>query len=257
MKGVQALLAVEDLVAGYEPGVPIVKGVSLRADRGEVIAILGPNGAGKSTLIKAIAGMVPLTSGRILFEGEDISAHPAHLRVHSGVAFVPQTENVFASLSVADNLKIAAQILAAAQRGARIAAVCEMFPDLFRQRGLAAGRLSGGQRQMLAVARALVAAPKLLLLDEPSAALSPKAAAELFRKLVHVRQSGVGVVLVEQNVRAALAHADRAYVLVEGRNRREAAAGDLGKDPQLAALFVGAPLVGAQDTGGAARGAAS
>jgi branched-chain amino acid transport system ATP-binding protein len=240
VKRIAALLAVEDLVAGYEPGVPIVKGVALRADRGELIAVLGPNGAGKSTLIKSIAGMVPATSGRILIEGEDISAQAAHRRVHSGVAFVPQTENVFASLSVFDNLKIAAQVIAAAQRAARIAAVCDMFPDLSRRRGLAAGRLSGGQRQMLAVARALVIAPKLLLLDEPSAGLSPRAAADLFGQLVLIRQSGVGVVLVEQNVRSALAIADRAYVLVEGRNRREGAAGDLGKDSQIGALFVGA-----------------
>jgi branched-chain amino acid transport system ATP-binding protein len=235
-----AALVVDDLVAGYEAGVPIVKGVAMRADRGELIAILGPNGAGKSTLIKALAGIVAATSGRILFEGEDISAQPAHRRVHSGVAFVPQTENVFATLTVSDNLKIAAQILAAAQRAARIATVYDMFPDLARQRSLGAGRLSGGQRQMLAVARALVVLPKLLLLDEPSAGLSPKAAAELFRALVQIRQTGVGVVLVEQNVRAALAVADRAYVLVEGCNRREGSAGDLANDPQIGALYLGA-----------------
>jgi branched-chain amino acid transport system ATP-binding protein len=237
--GASALLAVEDLVAGYEAGAPVVKGVALRADRGELIAILGPNGAGKSTLIKAIAGMVPLTGGRILFESEDISAQPAHRRVHSGLAFVPQTENVFASLSVSDNLKIAAQLLASAQRAARIAMVYELFVDLARQRSLAAGRLSGGQRQMLAVARALVVAPKLLLLDEPSAGLSPKAAAELFHELLGIRQSGVGVVLVEQNVRAALAAADRAYVLVEGRNCREGTCRDLAADPQIGALYLG------------------
>jgi branched-chain amino acid transport system ATP-binding protein len=239
VKACASLLAVEDLEAGYETGAPIVKGIALRAERGELIAILGPNGAGKSTLIKSIAGVVPPASGRILFEGEDISAQPAHRRVHLGVAFVPQTENVFASLSVSDNLKIAAQILAPAQRSKRMAAVSDMFPDLSRRASLAAGQLSGGQRQMLALARALVVAPQLLLLDEPSAGLSPKAAAELFRTLVQIRQSGVGVVLVEQNVRAALAVADRAYVLVEGRNRREGAAVDLAADPHIAALFVG------------------
>jgi branched-chain amino acid transport system ATP-binding protein len=259
VKGACALLEVEDLVAGYEAGVPIVRGVALRADRGELVAILGPNGAGKSTLIKAIAGMVPLTSGRILVEGEDISAQPAHRRVHGGVAFVPQTENVFATLSVSDNLRIAAQLLAAAQRAARIAMVYEMFADLARQRSLAAGRLSGGQRQMLAVARALVVAPKLLLLDEPSAGLSPKAAAELFRKLSGIRQSGVGVVLVEQNVRAALAAADRAYVLVEGRNCREGSCSDLAADPQIGALYLGVreSLGAAPDAHGAATGPVS
>ncbi len=232
-------LAVEELVAGYEPGAPIVRGVTLQADRGELIAILGPNGAGKSTLIKALAGMVRVASGRILLEGEDLSAQPAHRRVLSGVAFVPQTDNVFATLSVSDNLKIAAQLIAAAQRAARIARVCDMFPDLARRRGLAAGRLSGGQRQMLAVARALIIAPRLLLLDEPSAGLSPKAAAELFRTLQQIRQTDVAIVLVEQNVRAALAVADRAYLLVEGRRIREGAAGDLAADPQIGALYLG------------------
>jgi branched-chain amino acid transport system ATP-binding protein len=233
---------VDDLVAGYESGVPIVKGVTLRVDRGELVAVLGPNGAGKSTLIKAIAGMVPAARGCIRYDGADISAQPAHMRVRLGVAFVPQTENVFATLSVSDNLKIAAQILTATARAAQIAAAYELFPDLSRQRGLAAGRLSGGQRQMLAVARALVISPGLLLLDEPSAGLSPKAAAELFRTLVRIRQTGVAIVLVEQNVRAALSVADRAYVLVEGRNRREGTAGDLAADPEMGALFLGMDL---------------
>jgi len=231
--------AVYDLVAGYDSGVPIVKGVTMHVNRGELVAVLGPNGAGKSTLIKAIAGLVPATSGCIRYDGADISAQPAHLRVRNGVAFVPQTENVFATLSVSDNLKIAAQILTATERAAHIARAYELFPDLSRQRGLAAGRLSGGQRQMLAVARALVISPGLLLLDEPSAGLSPKATVELFRTLVRIRKTGVGILLVEQNVRAALSVADRAYVLVEGRNRREGSGGDLAADPEMGALFLG------------------
>jgi branched-chain amino acid transport system ATP-binding protein len=239
MNGALPLLAVEDLVAGYEPGVPIVRGVTMRVNRGELVAVLGPNGAGKSTLIKAVAGMVPVTSGRIDFEGADLSTQPAHLRICSGVAFVPQTDNVFATLSVSDNLKIAAQILPGTQQAARISRAYESFPDLSRQRNLAAGRLSGGQRQMLAIARALVVSPGLLLLDEPSAGLSPKAAAELFRMLVNIRQSGVGILLVEQNVRAALSVADRAYVLAEGRNRREGPCGELAADPAIGALFLG------------------
>ncbi len=231
--------AVQDLVAGYEAGVPIVQGVTLRVDRGELIAVLGPNGAGKSTLIKSIAGIVPATSGRILVDGADLRLQPAHLRVRHGVAFVPQTENVFTTLSVSDNLKIAAQILTASQRAAAIAAAYEMFPDLSRQRGLEAGRLSGGQRQMLAIARALLVSPGLLLLDEPSAGLSPKAAALMFRTLVRIRESGVAIMLVEQNVRAALAVADRAYVLIEGRNRREGSGRELAADQGLGALFLG------------------
>jgi branched-chain amino acid transport system ATP-binding protein len=158
--------------------------------------------------------------------------------VRSGLAFVPQTENVFATLSVADNLKIAAQPLAAVQRAVRIAEVCGLFPDLARQLKLPAGRLSGGQRQMLAVARALIVAPQLLLLDEPSAGLSPKVVQDLFRKLLEIRDSGVGVVLVEQNVRAALALADRLYVLVEGRNRLEGSTRELIADPAIAALYL-------------------
>jgi branched-chain amino acid transport system ATP-binding protein len=146
---------------------------------------------------------------------------------------------VFASLTVTDNLKIAADLLAAPRRALRIAAVCELFPDLGRQRHLLAGRLSGGQRQMLAVARALIVLPSLLLLDEPSAGLSPKAVSELFHALVEIRGSGVSVVIVEQNVRAALNVADRLVVLVEGRTRLEGTASALGADPAIAALYLG------------------
>ncbi len=216
-----------------------MNGISIVAGRGEIVAILGPNGAGKSTFIKTLAGLVPAAAGRVLFEGRDITSLPAHRMVRSGLAFVPQTENVFATLSVLDNLKIAAQGLAGAERSARIAEACRVFPDLARQRGLPAGRLSGGQRQMLAVARALIAAPRLLLLDEPSAGLSPKMVADLFRKLAEIRDAGVSIVLVEQNVRAALAIADRLYVLVEGRNRLQGTAGDLAADPIIAALYLG------------------
>ncbi len=233
------ILEVATLVAGYAAEAPIVRGVSLAADRGEIVAILGPNGAGKSTLIKAIAGLMPLCEGRVALRGEDIGALPAHERVRHGMAFVPQTENVFASLSVTDNLKIAADLLPAARRAGRIAAVCELFPDLGRQRQLLAGRLSGGQRQMLAVARALIVEPSLLLLDEPSAGLSPKAVSELFRALVGIRGSGVSVVIVEQNVRAALTIADRLVVLVEGRTRLEGMSAALGGDPAIAALYLG------------------
>ncbi len=232
-------LRVANLQAGYEPGAPIVRGVSIEAGRGEIVTILGPNGAGKSTLVKAIAGTVPIESGTVTLDGEDITARPAHRMAGGGLAFVPQTDNVFTTLSVADNLKIAAHGLSAAQRRARFTAMNELFPDLARQRGLAAGRLSGGQRQMLAVARALIVVPKALLLDEPSAGLSPKVVAELFDKLLEIRAAGVCIVLVEQNVRAALTIADRLYVLVEGRNRLEGPKRDLLADPEVAALYLG------------------
>ncbi len=236
------ILEVEALVAGYERGAPIVDGVSIAACAGEIVVVLGPNGAGKSTLVKTIAGLVPVVSGRIRLAGEDITARPAHAMVRSGLAFVPQTENVFTTLSVGDNLKLAAQMLASTERASRIGEVHALFPDLVKQRGLPAGRLSGGQRQMLAVARALIVAPKVLMLDEPSAGLSPKVVDDLFHKLREIRDSGVGVVLVEQNVSAALAIADRVYVLVEGRNRLEGTRVDLASDPAIAALYLGGAL---------------
>jgi len=168
--------------------------------------------------------------------------------VSSGLAFVPQTENVFTTLTVTDNLKLAAQTLPSGQRVSRIADVHLLFPDLETQRGQAAGRLSGGQRQMLAVARALIVAPQVLMLDEPSAGLSPKVVHHLFRKLQEIRDSGVGVVLVEQNVRAALGIADRVYVLVEGRNRLEGAPGSLASDPAIAALYLGGAVAAAGES---------
>ncbi len=181
---------------------------------------------------------------------------PAHRRLAAGLAFVPQTENVFASLSVADNLRIAGDRLADA-RAARlkIAELYERFPDLARQRGLDAGRLSGGQRQMLAVARALVVSPRVLLLDEPSAGLSPKLVSEVFGNLAAIRATGVAIVLVEQNVRAALAIADRAMVLVEGRNRHEGAAAGFADDPVVADLFLGGGRPGRARPTGPDRGA--
>ncbi len=234
-----AILTVERMVAGYEPGLPIVNGASIHAARGEIVALLGPNGAGKSTLIKAVAGLAPLTSGEVRFDGKDLTRMPAHLRIREGLAFAPQTENVFARMTVDDNLRLAAGFLPSARRALRIAAMYEAFPDLARQRGLLAGRLSGGQRQMLAIARALLAEPKALMLDEPSAGLSPKFVEIVFAKLADIRNSGVTIVLVEQNTRAALALADRAYVLVQGCNRHEGEARALRDDPTIAALYLG------------------
>ena len=234
-----ALLSVERLDAGYEPGLPIVNDASVHAARGEIVALLGPNGAGKSTLIKAVAGLVPPAAGRVLFDGKDLTHTPAHLRIREGLAFAPQTENVFAAMSVDDNLRLAAGLLPHARRAGRIAAMYEAFPDLARQKPLLAGRLSGGQRQMLAIARALLVEPKALMLDEPSAGLSPKFVETVFAKLAEIRRSGVTIVLVEQNTRAALALADRAYVFVQGRNRREGEARALRDDPMIGALYLG------------------
>ena len=233
-----AALHIENLEAAYEPGLPIVRGASLTVQPGEIVAILGPNGAGKSTLVKAVAGLVPVTAGRVLLHGQDITRTPAHRLVFEGLAFVPQTENVFANLTIAENLELAAAILKADRR-ASLQPVYAMFPDLERQRTLLAGRLSGGQRQMLAVARALIAKPRVLMLDEPSAGLSPKLVGQVLQQLRVVRDSGVTVVLVEQNVKAALAVADRAAVLVEGRERIVAPAAELASDERVAALYLG------------------
>ncbi len=234
------ILAAESVVAGYEPGLPIVDRASLAVAPGEILAVLGPNGAGKSTFIKAVAGLVPVSAGAVRLGGRDITGLPAHLRLAAGLAFVPQTENVFTTLSVADNLRLAGDRLPDRRAAARaVEAQYEAFPDLARARRLAAGRLSGGQRQMLAVARALVVSPRVLLLDEPSAGLSPKLVEEVFARLAGLRVRGFAVVLVEQNVGAALAIADRALVLVEGRNCHEGSAAALAADPAIADLYLG------------------
>jgi branched-chain amino acid transport system ATP-binding protein len=231
-------LLVDALEAGYEPGLPIVRNACLSADAGEILAILGPNGAGKSTLVKAVVGLVPISSGSVSLFGTAITQVPAHRMIFEGLAFVPQTENVFINLSIAENLELAAALVKADRRE-RLTPIYTMFPDLARQKTLAAGSLSGGQRQMLALARALIARPRLLILDEPSAGLSPKLVAHVFDKLREVRDSGVTVVIVEQNVKAALALADRAAVLVEGKERIVARSADLLKDERVAALYLG------------------
>jgi branched-chain amino acid transport system ATP-binding protein len=232
------VLAATALVAGYEPGTPIVQGASLAVGAGEILAVLGPNGAGKSTFVKAIAGLVPVDAGRVVVAGTDVTHWAAHRRASAGLAYVPQLENVFATLSVEDNLALAARGSRAARRAALERAL-GLFPELMAARTRDAGRLSGGQRQMLAVARALVVEPVVLLLDEPSAGLSPRIVGELFGRLRAIADDGVGIVLVEQNVPAALALADRALVLVAGRNRLEGPAGAVAADPALATLYVG------------------
>jgi branched-chain amino acid transport system ATP-binding protein len=232
-------LELAGIEGGYEPGLPILRGASLRVMPGEIVALLGPNGAGKSTLVKAAAGLVPIWSGRVALAGRDITPLPAHRMIHEGLGFVPQTENVFANLSVLDNLLLAAALVARPRRR-ELTEMFALFPDLDRQRGLPAGRLSGGQRQMLAVARALVASPSVIMLDEPSAGLSPKLVGAVFERLRAVRAAGTTILLVEQNVKAALALADRAVVLVEGRERLEGPAADLVDDRRMAALYLGA-----------------
>ena len=234
-----SILQVKSIVAGYEPGLSIVKGASIHANEGEIVVILGPNGAGKSSLIKAIAGLVPVTGGRVLLDGHDITGVPAHLKIRQGLAFVPQTENVFPLMTVAENLAVSGGILHRTEVAGRIDEMFQMFPDLARQRGLMAGSLSGGQRQMLAVARALLVRPRVLMLDEPSAGLSPKLVGQVFAGLNDIRAKGLTIVLVEQNARAALRIGDRAYVLVEGHEVHEGPAKTLWDNPLIAELYLG------------------
>ncbi|MBI1171059.1 ATP-binding cassette domain-containing protein [bacterium] len=233
------ILQVQSLIAGYEPGLSIVRGASIHAAEAEIVVILGPNGAGKSSLIKAIAGLVPITGGQVLLDGRDITTVPAHLKIRQGLAFVPQTENIFPLMTVEENLRVSGGILPRAEVGPRIEEIYQTFPDLARQRALMAGSLSGGQRQMLAVARALIVRPRVLMLDEPSAGLSPKLVEQVFARLTEIRRSGLTIVLVEQNARAALAIGDRAYVLVEGHEAHEGPAATLWNDPVIAELYLG------------------
>jgi branched-chain amino acid transport system ATP-binding protein len=234
------------LVAGYERDLPIVRGIDLTVARGELVAILGPNGAGKSTFVKAIAGTVPSFGGTVQLGGKDITQTPLHKRISEGLAFVPQTENIFASLTIAENLQLAADVLEKSLRPARLQKINTMFPDLAARPRLRAGLLSGGQRQMLALARALIIEPSVLILDEPSAGLSPKIVGSVFTMLREINATGVTLVLVEQNVRAALSIADRGVILVEGELRHEGKASALLSDPLLAELYLGAqPAKGA------------
>lgn len=230
-------LRVEGLWAGYEPGLPIVRGASLEVHGGEVLAVLGPNGAGKSTLVKAVAGLVPVSEGRVFLAQRDITREPAHAMAGLGLGFVPQTENIFTNLGVAENLELAAALQHAPR--ARLARLYEQFPDLARQKKLLAGRLSGGQRQMLAIARALVSLPRVLMLDEPSAGLSPLLVTQVFQVLRTIASEGIAVLLVEQNVKAALDIADRAAVLVEGCEKVVAPARELARDARIAELYLG------------------
>jgi branched-chain amino acid transport system ATP-binding protein len=238
----EPMLEVSNVFAGYEPGVPIVRGASIAVARGEVVAVLGPNGAGKSTLVKAIAGVVPKFSGSVVLDRDEVTDRKPHEMVRSGLALVPQVENIFAGMTVEENLQIGAAVLPKAARRARIDSMRDLFPDLARQPQLQAGRLSGGQRQMLAVARALIAGPKLLILDEASAGLSPLLVELVFAKVREICREGVTILLVEQNVRAALAISDRAYVLAEGQNRYEGRAADLLRDSTIADLYLGSAV---------------
>ncbi len=232
------VLEVAQLVAGYVPGLPVVRGASLKLFAGEVLTVIGPNGSGKSTLLKAIMGLVGIASGSVRFAAQHIAGCPTHEIVLSGIGFVPQTANLFATLSVEDNLRAGGHLVRS-ELGERLERTYAIFPALAQKRRDKARTLSGGQRQMLAIARALMTNPRLLILDEPTAGLAPQVIGEVFEQLKSLADSGVAVLLVEQNAKAALRQSDRGLVLVEGCNRIEGAASALLADEEVIAAFLG------------------
>lgn len=232
------LIEANDIVAGYVPGVDILNGCNLTLAPGEIVGIIGPNGAGKSTLLKALFGLIPVRSGTVTLRGEDITGLKASKLVGLGVGFVPQTNNVFPSLTIEENLEMGTY-LDPKKMGARFEFVFELFPRLFERRKQRAGSLSGGERQMVASGRALMADPSVLLLDEPSAGLSPLFQDEVFVRLKRIQAVGVSIIMVEQNARRCLQIADRAYVLDQGTNAYTGSGRALLEDPKVIELYLG------------------
>lgn len=226
-----------NLRGGYG-GVDILRGCTIGVEKGEIAVIVGPNGAGKSTAMKAMLGLLPLREGEVLIEGRDITLLSPQARVREGIAFVPQTDNVFASMSVRENLEMGAY-LRDDDIEATVEQVYSLFPVLAEKRNQPAGELSGGQRQQVAVGRALMTRPKVLMLDEPTAGVSPIVMDELFERIVEIRQTGVAILMVEQNARQALEIADRGYVLVQGENRHTGTGKELLADPEVRRSFLG------------------
>jgi ABC-type branched-subunit amino acid transport system ATPase component len=234
-----AVLESQDVVAGYVPEVDILRGLSFSVGPSELVTLVGPNGAGKSTLIRTVMGLLRPRSGRITLAGEDISGLTPHAIAGRGVGYVPQRANVFPTMTVAENLELSVMGLSRKQRDPRREVMLEMFPLLGGRSRQAAGTLSGGERQMLAIARVLMTQPRLLLLDEPSAGLSPRFVELVFTKIAEINRSGVAVLLVEQNARRALGMSDRGYVLDLGRTCFEGRGTDLLDDDRIADLYLG------------------
>ncbi len=227
----------KDLTAGYG-GVDIIKDINLEVNEGEIVVIVGPNGAGKSTAMKALLGMLFLTKGSVKYSNKDITKILPQNRINLGLAFVPQTQNVFTGMTVEENLEMGG-FLRKDKITNTINDVFDLFPVLKEKRGQNAGELSGGQRQQVAFGRALMTQPKILMLDEPTAGVSPIVMDELFSRIIEVRKTGVGILMVEQNAKQALSIADRGYVLVNGKNSREGSGEELLNNPEVRKSFLG------------------
>ena len=232
------MLKVENVICRYGR-IEVLHGVSLQVGAGEIVSLIGSNGAGKTTLMRVISGILPMTGGRILFDDEEIGRLPAHIRVVRGIAQVPEARQVFAPLSIDDNLLLGGFRRRAADVPRELDRIYALFPALAEKRGIAAGNLSGGQQQMLAIGRALMSGPRLLLLDEPSMGLAPVLVDQILDTVVALRQAGVTVLLVEQNVNAALAIADRAYVIETGRIVLNGPSATLSNDPRVREAYLG------------------
>jgi branched-chain amino acid transport system ATP-binding protein/neutral amino acid transport system ATP-binding protein len=232
------LLSVEGLVAGYSAADEILKGVDLTLDAGEIVSVIGPNGAGKSTLLKVIAGILVPHQGSVRLRGKLIGGRPPRAISALGLAFVPQEQNVFPSMTVRENLEMGGFLDAAGSR-AKVDSIFARFPMLAEKRRQAARTLSGGQRQVLAMAMALMVEPAVLLLDEPSAGLAPRAAEQLFETIAAIHADGVAIAMVEQNALQALRLAHRGYILVDGRNSLTGPAADLALNPDVRRIFLG------------------
>ncbi len=231
------VIDVKDLVGGYG-GAPILNGVNISIEQSDIGVIVGPNGAGKSTTLKAIFGLLKVTGGSVSFNGTDVTNALPDKLVPMGLSFVPQEKNVFTSMSVEENLEMGGFIRRDDLSGA-LEEIYSMFPVLKEKRRQPAGELSGGQRQMVAMGRALMSKPRVLMLDEPSAGLSPRYVLEIFEHIVTVNQAGVGILMVEQNARQALAFASKGFVLANGQNRFTGTGAELIADPEVAKSFLG------------------
>ena len=234
----EPMLVAEDVVAGYIPGVDILTGCNVTLSEGELVGIIGPNGAGKSTLIKALFGLVTVRSGDVRLRGESITNLQAHELVGMGVGYVPQVANVFPSLTIAENLEMGLYLRPSAFKE-RFAFVSDLFPLLSDRRSQRAGSLSGGERQMVAMGRALMMDPQVLFLDEPSAGLSPVNQDEVFRRVRQINETGISIVMVEQNARRCLQICNRGYVLDQGRNAYSGTGAELLSDSKVVELYLG------------------